>query len=69
MQTFSAIYKGNRTVKLTEDLDLPTDTVVLVVIPDQDDEAEIHHHLQSAAETVFAKLWDNEGDEVWNEYL
>ena len=38
-------------------------------ITEQEDERELHSQLQSAAEVVFAKLWDNEGDEVWNEYL
>ena len=69
MKQLSAIYKGDRTVELTEDPNLPKNTVVLVVIPEKDNEAEIRRHLQSAAEAVFAKLWDNEGDEVWNEYL
>ena len=69
MKTFTAIYKGNRTVELPDDLDLPKDTKVLVVIPEPEDEAEIRRHLQGAAEDVFAKLWDNEDDEVWNEYI
>jgi len=33
------------------------------------DEWELRSQLQSAAEVVFARLWDKEGDEVWNEYL
>lgn len=40
-----------------------------VMIPGQEDEAEIRRHLQGAAEDVFAKLWDNEDDEVWKEYI
>lgn len=40
-----------------------------VMIPEQEDEAKIRRHLQGAAEGVFAKLWDNEEDEVWNEYI
>ena len=40
-----------------------------VMIPEPEDEAEIRRHLQGAAEDVFAKLWDNEDDEVWNEYI
>ncbi len=69
MQTLSAVYKGQRVVELFEDIDLPKDIVVLVVVPEQEDERKLHGHLRSAAEVVFAKLWDNEGDEVWNEYL
>ena len=69
MQTLSAIYKGQRVVELFEDIDLPKNIVVLVVIPEQEDERELRSQLRSAAEVVFAKLWDNEGDEVWNEYL
>ncbi len=69
MQTLSAIYKGQRVVELFEDIDLPKNIVVLVVIPKQENERELRSQLRSAAEVVFAKLWDNEGDEVWNEYL
>ena len=69
MKTLSAIYKGQRVVELFEDIDLPKDIVVLVVVPEQEDERELRSQLQSAAEVVFAKLWDNEGDQVWNEYL
>jgi len=69
MKTLSAIYKGQRVIELFEDINLPKDIVVLVVVPEQDDERELRSQLQSAAEVVFAKLWDNEGDEVWNEYL
>jgi hypothetical protein len=69
MKTLSAVYKGQRVVELFEDIDLPKDIVVLVVVPEQEDERELRSQLQSAAEVVFAKLWDNEGDQVWNEYL
>jgi hypothetical protein len=69
MKTFSATYKGNRTVELSEDPNLPADTAVLVMIPEREDETEMRDQLQRAAEAVFAKLWNNEGDEVWNEYL
>jgi hypothetical protein len=69
METLSAIYKGNRVVELVEDVDLPENIEVLVVIPEWDDERALRSQLQSAAEIVFSKLWDNQGDEVWNEYL
>jgi hypothetical protein len=69
MKTFSAVYKGDRVVELLEDIDLPKDMEVLVVIPEQEDEKEPRSQLQIAAEAVFAKLWDNKEDEVWNEYL
>jgi hypothetical protein len=69
MKTFSAIYKGDRVIELSEDIDLPEDTEVLVVIPEQDNERTLRSQLQNAAETAFKKLWDNEADEVWNEYL
>lgn len=64
MKTLSAIYKGERVVELPEDIDLPKDIAVLVVVPDQEDERELRSQLQSAAEVIFAKLWDNEEDEV-----
>ena len=38
MKTLSAIYKGERVVELFEDIDLPKDIAVLVVIPEQEDE-------------------------------
>jgi len=69
MKTFSAVYKGDRVVELLEDIDLPKDVEVLVVIPEQEDERELRSQLQSAAEAVFANLWDNKEDQVWNEYL
>ncbi|MEE8162637.1 MAG: hypothetical protein V3T92_01265, partial [Anaerolineae bacterium] len=37
MKTLSAIYKGERVVELPEDIDLPKDIAVLVVVPDQED--------------------------------
>lgn len=69
MKIFSAVYKGDRVVQLLEDIDLPEDVQVLVVVPEQEDERELHGQLQMAGEIAFARLWDNEEDEVWNEYL
>jgi len=40
MKTLSAIYKGERVVELFEDINLPKDIAVLVVIPEQEDEEE-----------------------------
>lgn len=69
MKTLSAVYKGDRVIELLEDVDFPKDMAVWVIIPGQDDERELHSQLQSAAEVVLAKLWDNQEDDVWNEYL
>ena len=69
MKPLPAIYKGDRTVQLSEDPDLSVNTPVFVVILENDDEASMRHQLQIMTETAFAKLWDEEGDEVWNEYL
>lgn len=69
MKTFSAVYKGDRLIELLEDIDLPEDIQVLVIIPGQEDEEELRNQLQIASAAAFAKLWDNEEDEVWNEYL
>jgi len=69
MKTLSAMYKGQRVVELFEDIDLPKDIVVLVVIREREDERELRSQLQSAAEVVFARLWDNKEDEVWSERL
>ena len=69
MRTLSAIYKGNRVVELLEDIDVPEHRKVLVVIIEPDDERTLRNQFQSVADKVFAKLWDNKEDEVWNEYL
>lgn len=61
MKTLSAIYKGERVVELPEDIDLPKDMGMLVVVPEEE---ELPSELRSAAEVVVAKLWDNKGDEV-----
>ena len=68
-QTLSATYRGDRVVELCQDVVLPKDIKVFVVIPEQDDEMMLRNQLESAAEVAFARLWDNEEDDVWNEYL
>jgi len=35
VQTLSAIYKGQQVVELFEDIDLPKDMAVLVVVPEE----------------------------------
>jgi len=69
MKTLSGIYKGDRVVELFEDVTFPRGMAVLVVVPEQDNERALRSQLQSVAEITFARLWDNEEDEVWNEYL
>ncbi len=69
MKSLSAIYKGNRTVQLAENVDIPRDTEVLVLIPDDQEDSDLRHQLGLASESTFAKLWANEKDEVWREYL
>jgi hypothetical protein len=69
MRTVSAVYKGDRVVELLEDVDFPADMAVWVVIPGQDDERTLHNQMQSAAEAVLTRLWDNQEDDVWNEYV
>ena len=61
MKTLSAVCKGERVVELFEDINLPNDIAVLVVVPEEE---ELCSQLQSAAEVLFAQLWDNKGDEV-----
>jgi hypothetical protein len=34
------------------------------VIPDQEDERELHNQLRIATEAVSTKLWDNKEDEI-----
>ena len=56
-------------VELSDNLDIPKDTVVLVVIPDEDDENEMRRQLHGAAQSAFAKVWDNEKGAIWKDYL
>ena len=69
MRMVAAIYKGNRVIELKEDIDLPSNSSVTVLLPTEEDERVTQQFLQKASERVFEKLWDNEEDEVWNEYL
>ena len=69
MKTLSARFRGDRTIELSETVDIPKDTAVLVVIPDHDDESDGRLALRQGAEFVLSKLWDNDEDEVWREYL
>jgi hypothetical protein len=69
LKTYTAIYKGNRIIELNEGLELAENTVVFIVVSEHPDEEEMRLQLTQAAQNTFAKLWDNEDDEVWNEYL
>ena len=69
MKTLAATYKGDRFIELSQDIELPKNYQVIVLIPEQEDEEELRQQFQTAAETTFAKLWDNEEDEIWREYL
>ena len=60
--------RGKRVVELLDDIDLPKDLEVMVVIPVQDDEREVNGQLQSASENetgnyarrvVFDNGWAN----------
>ena len=59
MKALSAIYKGQRVVELFEDIDLPKDIVVLVVIPEQEDERELRSQLRSAFDQVAVTFANN----------
>ena len=69
MKTLAATYKGDRTVELREDVELLKGLDVFVVVPEPEDEATLRRELARDAERAFARLWDNEEDEVWSEYL
>ena len=69
MKTLSAIYKGKRVIELLNDIDIPKDLEVVVVVPEQDDGSKLRSQLHSASEAAFARLWDNKEDDVWGEYL
>lgn len=61
MRTVIAVYKGNRVIELKEDIDLPSNSSVTVLLPTAEDERVTQQFLQGASEKVFEKLWDNEG--------
>lgn len=69
MKTLTATYKGGRIIELSEEITLPKDTAVIVIVTDEDDETRMKFDLRQAAEMAFARLWDNDEDEIWNEYL
>ncbi len=69
MKTLSAVYKGNRTIELSEDLALCENTRVLVLIPNSNDEDQLRDQLRTCSETAFAQLWKDEKDDVWSDYL
>ena len=70
MKTLTATYKGGRVIELSEEIMLPKDTAVLVIVTEaEEDETQMKLELRKAAELAFATLWDNDEDEVWNEYL
>lgn len=69
MKTLCAKYKGNRVVVLQQEVELPQDLDVFVLVPGQDDEETLQSELQRGAEAAFARLWDNKEDDVWNEYV
>lgn len=64
-----AKYIGKGLIELTEDIELEPNTKILVIIPDRDNDNQLRIQLRLSAEQVFSKLWDNEEDEVWNEFL
>ena len=69
MRTLTATYKGNRVLELTEEVDLPPDAEVHVLILEDLEDEEFDRQLRLAAEQLFAEDWNSEEDEVWNEYL
>lgn len=69
VKTFSGIYKGNRLIELDEDIGLTKNIKVLIMIPEEDDEILLRNQFLRTAEGAFAKIWNNEEDTVWNEYL
>ena len=69
MKTLSAIYKGNGILELSENLEIPQDTPVTIIIPNSDDEPELRLHIQDIGQKALEKLWENQEDEVWNEYV
>ncbi len=69
MKTFSGIYKGNRLIELDEDIEITKNIKVVIMIPEQDDEMLLRNQLLKSAEGTFSKIWNNEEDAVWNDYL
>jgi hypothetical protein len=55
--------REQKRTRLKKDIDLPVNPFV------ESDERVTQRFLQQASEKAFEKLWNNEGDEIWNEYL
>jgi hypothetical protein len=69
MKTLSGVYKGDRLVEIEQDVQISKNIKVIIIIPDQDDEDILKTQFQKSAEVTMGKLWDNEEDNIWNEYL
>ncbi len=69
MRALTGMYKGNRLIQLLEEVDLPPDAEVYILLPDPEDEIVMRSEMKKVAEASFARLWSYSGDDVWNEYL
>ncbi len=69
MQIITAKYLGNRLIELPMSLDLPQNSEITLVLADNGDNVELRKQFQQLGERALAKLWDNEEDDVWYEYL
>lgn len=56
-------------VEIDEAINITTSLKSITIIPEQDDEYLFKAQLQDSAEVTFCKLWNNEDDNFWNEYL
>ncbi len=69
MRALTGMYKGDRLIQLLEEVDLPPDAEVYILLPDPEDEIVMRSEMKRIAEVSFARLWSYSGDDVWNEYL
>ena len=69
MRALTGMYKGDRLIQLLEEVDLPPDAEVYILLPDPEDEIATRSEIKRIAEASFARLWSYSGDDVWNEYL
>ena len=69
MKTVSGVYKGNRLIELDEDIEITKNIKIIIMISEENDEILLRNQLLRSAEGTFSKIWNNEEDTVWNEYL
>jgi hypothetical protein len=65
MKAIKARYDGHVIVP-EEPVDLPADTPVQVLLPDENDSIEISKAFANISEASFSRIWDNDEDAAYD---